>query len=164
MKYLQSALGIGPLFERGEAPSEEAKTELVQAARFLLNDPSFSLPDAAAATAEELEAVQEGLAVYCFKLREIAHRLELQKKQAEVGVLLPYAKKGAKAVRRAKDAQARAVKARHETAGKTESAIVCRARSLLHAGRDRREVAGIIARNMGVTARYIRKILSKHVI
>lgn len=89
MKYLQSALGIGPLFDTGETPSEEAKAELVQAARFLLDDPHFTLPDETTATPLELEDLQEALAVVLFKLCEHSIRLETQQKQLEVDALLP---------------------------------------------------------------------------
>ncbi len=56
--------------------------------------------------------------------------------------------------------RARAIKARCETADVNKTAVVSMAKVLLQAGRhDYREIAGIIAAKLGLSARHVRRIL-----
>jgi hypothetical protein len=168
MKHLHRALGIGPLFYTGETPSEEARAELVQVARVILGDPSFTAPDETTATPKELEDLQEALAVVIFKLRERCARLETRIKQQEVDalqleadILLPYAKLGARRRKRQRKATSASIKSRRTLADETEDRIVRKALLWRQAGKADRKLSGSVAKSLGLTSNHVRKILQK---
>jgi hypothetical protein len=147
MKHLHRALGIGPLFYTGETPSEEARADLVQVARFLLDDPSFTLPDETTATPEALEDAQETLAVVLFKLREQS--------------MLPYAKLGARRRKRQQKATSQSIKSRRQLADETEGRIVRKALSFRQAGKADRKLSGSIAESLGMSSKHVREVLQE---
>lgn len=113
------------------------------------------------ATPEELEDVQEAIAVVLFKLREHSMRLETQQKQLEVDVLLPYARHGAKVLKgNAKGGKRTAKKLKGKVETRDED-IVDNARAMLSAHTPRRGLARRLKRklNLKLSTRRINAIL-----
>jgi hypothetical protein len=174
MKYLRRALGIGigPLFvsrDTGEALSEEAEAEFVQVARFLLDGPSFTLPDETTATPLELEDAQEAIAVVLFKLREHAAGLETRIKQRELDALqleadalLPYAKLGVRKRKRQQKATSQSIKSRRTLADETADRVVRKALSFRQAGKADCELSGSVAESLKLSSKHVREVLQEH--